>query len=238
MRHSKPFIALLLFLSAFPFPGCHTSHASPSAASLAKPSAAPSSAPSFAHPSKHPPRDSEFSVYHNPGYGISFRYPRNYPLLEGLEAEDSLLLHHQQELSAAQPGIDLVAAVVIPGDAYPNTTFLEGHLQFAINPGVSEPACRSFTQNSIGAVTLGKTLVEGIPFYWRQYDPPEPGTAYTQRDYAGFSNGNCYEFFLEVATTANDTNEGPSSPADVAKALRPLEKSVSSLQVHPVSRPQ
>lgn len=232
MRHSNCSATFLLLASAIAFSGCRSSQASPSAASLARPSAARSSASSFAHPSKHPPRDSEFSVYHNPDYGISFRYPRNYPLLEGLEAEDSLLFHHQQDLSAAQPGINLVAAVVIPGDAYPNTTFLEGHLQFAVNPGVSEPACRSFTQNSIGDVTLGKTLVEGIPFYWRQYDPPEPGTAYTQRDYAGFFNGNCYEFFLEVATTANDTNDGPSSPADVAKALRPLEKSVSSFHLH------
>jgi hypothetical protein len=85
-RHSAPILIMIVLALALAFSGCHTTHASRTslAASPAKPSAASSSAQNLTHPSKHPLRDSEFALYHNPGYGISFRYPRNYSLQEGI----------------------------------------------------------------------------------------------------------------------------------------------------------
>jgi hypothetical protein len=262
MIHSKTPIAIVLLLilavGAIRLAGCHNTRAAalgvrepcsrffPCAAQLplssssgiAAPASAQSRAPAF---SKHPPRDSVFALYHNPTYGVSFRFPRNYAIEEQLEPgdsspDDSSLVRMQQELAADQPGSTLVVSVVIPGDAYPNTTFAEGHLQLAINPRVTQQTCRSFaaaSSSSDGHSRTGKTIVEGIPFYWREHDSADSGTAHTLRDYAGFSNGACYEFFLEVASTASPATDGPSSRPDVMKVLRPLEKIVSSLQIRP-----
>jgi hypothetical protein len=254
MIHSKTPIAIVLLfilaLGAIRLAGCHSTRAA-STASSAKPSSASTAPP--AKPgaaSKHPPRDSVFALYHNPTYGVSFRFPRNYAIEEQLEPDDSspddssppaaALVRKQQELAAAQPGSTLIVSVVIPGDAYPNTTFSEGFLQLAINPGVSQQTCRSFSAPSAAPSSqpnwhgrTGITFVDSIPFYWREHDSAGSGTARTLREYAGFSGGACYEFFLEVASTANAANDAPSSRPDVMKVLRPLEKIVSSLQIRP-----
>jgi hypothetical protein len=237
MIHSKtPVVIVLLFilaLVAIRLTGCHSTRAASSPSSPKPSSASPSPAQPGAA-SKHPPRDSSvFALYHNPTYGVSFRFPRNYAIEEQLEPDDSSLVRKQQELTADQPGSTVVVSVVIPGDAYPNTTFSEGFLQLAINPGVSQPACRAFAAPSDGHTRTGKTIIDGITFYWREHDSANSGTALTLRDYAGFSNSACYEFFLEVASTANAANDAPSSRPDVMKVLRPLEKIVSSLQIRP-----
>lgn len=259
MIHSKTPIAIVLLLilavGAIRLAGCHNTRAAalgvrepcsrffPCAAQLPPSSGSGIAAPASAQNSallfsKHPPRDSVFALYHNPTYGVSFRFPRNYAIEEQLEPGDSSddhssLVRKQQELAAAQPGSTLIVSVVIPDDAYPNTTFSEGFLQLLINPGVSQPACRAFAAPSDGHTRAGKTIVDGIPFYWREHDSAGSGTAHTERDYAGFSNGACYEFFLEVASTANAANDAPSSRPDAMRVLRPLEKIVSSLQIRP-----
>ena len=250
MRHSNPSIALLLFVSALAVSGCHSTHASsaasrpsPSAASPAKPSAAPSSAQSFAHPSKHPPRDSEFSVYHNPGFGISFRYPRNYLLQETAQDEsddtDSALLT-QQSLDSDQPGAFLVATVLIPGDAYPNTTFARGHLQFVVNPHATAESCRELVAppDSLLPAAPDELLLQGILFHWRDRGSVAPGIISASREYAGFSGGACYEFFLQVVSTPAADALLPTPQADLGKILRPLEKTVSSFQLRPTSQPK
>jgi hypothetical protein len=242
MIHSKTPIAIVLLfilaLGAIRLTGCHSTRAA-STSSSRKPASASTAPSQPGAASKHPPRDSSvFALYHNPTYGVSFRFPRNYAIEEQLEPGDSSpdnssLVRKQQELAASQPGSTLVVSVVVPGDAYPNTTFSEGFLQLAINSGVSRQSCRSFAAPSDGHGRTGKTIVDGIPFYWREHDSADSGTAHTLREYAGFSNGSCYEFFLEVASTANAANDAPSSRPDVMKALRPLEKIVSSLQIRP-----
>jgi hypothetical protein len=248
MIHTKTPIAivllLILALGAIRFAGCHSTRAdfasTHASYSSAKSTAAPSAPGQPGTVSKHPPRDTVFALYHNPTYGVSFRFPRNYAIEEQLEPDDSSpdtssLVRKQQELADGQPGSTLVVSVVIPGDAYPNTTFSEGFLQLAINPGITQPACRPFAApaSSDGRIRTGKNIVDGIPFYWREHDSSESGTSRTLRDYAGFSNGACYEFFLEVASTANAANDAPSSRPDVLKVLRPLERIVSSLQIRP-----
>ena len=241
MRHSNLSIALLLFAFAVAFSGCRNSHASPkaspSAASLAKPSAAPSSAQSFGHLSKHPPRDSEFAVYHNPSYGISFRYPRNYLLLEPAQDEsddvDSALLT-QQSVETEQPGALLVATVLIPDDAYPNTTFASGHLQFVVNPHATTESCSALVAppDSASPAAPHDLFLQDIHFQWRDRGSVAPGILSAGREYAGFSGNACYEFFLQAVSTPSTDSVLPIAPANLAKILRPLEKSVSSFHLH------
>jgi hypothetical protein len=227
----------------------------------------PSSAQSSSHPSKHPPRDSEFSVYHNPGYGISFRYPRNYVLLEpkldsqqspqqnpaqdaeqaplqnkdqdSIDSADSDLLLTQQSLEADQLGALLVATVLIPDDAYPNTTFASGHLQFVVNSQATAESCRALVAplDSPSLAAPHDLFLKDIHFQWRDRGSVAPSILSAGREYAGFSGGACYEFFLQAVSTPATDSVLPTPQADFAKILRPLEKSVSSFHLQAAPRP-
>jgi hypothetical protein len=247
MCNQRRSILYLLLLSLALLPGCNTTRArsAPARSSIVK-----SQTPS-ASVSKHPPRDSAFALYHNPAYGISFRYPRTYALDslgEDADAEaESPTLKTQQQLDAEQPGALLLATIEIPADAYPNTTFVEGHLQFAVNPQSTTESCLALVAppDSDWPGATDQTIIQGIPFHWRDRGVITPDAIVARRDYAGFSAGACYEFFLEVAATPPAilaTASAPASslnsptrlaPADLPKILRPLEKTVQSFQFHP-----
>ncbi len=237
----------LLLLNVALLPGCNTTRArsAPARSSIVKSQTPP---PPI---SKHPPRDSAFALYHNPAYGVSFRYPRNYAL-DSLNEDsdavaDSPTLKTQQQLDAEQPGALLLATIEIPADAYPNTTFVEGHLQFAVNPQSTAESCRALVAppDSDWPGATDQTIIQGIPFHWRDRGAITPDALVARRDYAGFSAGACYEFFLEVAATppatqapayaATSSLNSPTHqvPADLPRILRPLEKTVQSLQFHP-----
>jgi hypothetical protein len=243
MRNKRRTILLFLLLSVTFLTGCNTTRArsAPARSSIVKSQAAP---PPVA---KHPPRDSAFALYHNPAYGVSFRYPRNYALdalSEGAEdLAESPTLKTQQQLDAEQPGALLLATIEIPADAYPNTTFVEGHLQFAVNPQSTAESCRALVAppDSGWPGATDQTIIQGIPFRWRDRGAITPDAIVASREYAGFSSGACYEFFLEVAAMPAAAS-APNSPArlalaDLPKILRPLEKTVSSLQFHPAPAP-
>jgi hypothetical protein len=156
--------SLLLILGVVWLSGCHSTRAqgAPSQSLATKPEPVPVPV------AKHVPRDSAVSVYNNPTYGISFRYPRNYSLDEALDSEEPTILQAQQELAIQQPGATLVALVAIPADAYPNTNFRSGTLQFAVNPAVTPEVCRSFAVPLDGAYRFGTTSIQGVNFLWRQ----------------------------------------------------------------------
>jgi hypothetical protein len=238
-------VLIIILLSGLAFAGCHTTHASPHAnaavshptppaASSAKPSAAPSSEPGLSHPSKLPPRDSEFTVYRNPDYGVSFRYPRNYALEEGPDSDDATFVQQQQELTGSQPGAILVATVTIPDDAYPNTSFQSGTLEFVVNPEVTPDACRALALSADSGLspTAGSLAIHGIAFDWRLSSSTGAGTYVENVEYAGYSGGACYEFLIEISASSYVEPDSEERPADIPKILRGLEKIVSSFQVH------
>ena len=218
-------IFLLILSSAVWLSGCRGSNANPVPA---RQSPAKSQSPTIPAP-KHPPRDSALSTYHNPDYGVSFRYPRNYLLEEDFDSEDPSILNAQQEL---EPGSILIATVTIPPDAYPNTTFRSGTLKLVVNPAVTPETCQSFAAPADEAYTSGSTSIQGIIFYWRERGWAAAGTGAEDRDYAGFSNGACYEFFLEIVTGSNPDSGPRIKEADIPKIMRQLDKIVSSLQIH------
>jgi hypothetical protein len=181
---------------------------------------------------KHPARDSALSTYHNPDYGVSFRYPRNFELQEKFESGSTELL---ERLTGQQPGSRLVAAVWIPSDAYPNTTFRGGTLQLVVNPVVPSETCRSFAVPSNPATrdSTGTSTISGVLFYWRQSGDFAEHMNYSTRVYTAFFSGACYEFYLEVTDSASTVPDPAEKPADSAKILRQLEKIIATLQLHP-----
>ena len=228
MLNSRRSISFLLILGSLAFSGCHTTHAHSGPAQPSAPPAQPP-APTVA---KHPPRDSALSVYRNPAYGISFRYPRTYLLDESSDSENSAIAEAQQQLDTDQPGATLVALVSIPPDAYPNTTFLGGTLQFVVNQTLSPSDCHSLAAPGDDAFTVGSTSVQGLTLAWVQTSSAALGASYLNRDYAGFSNGACYEFLLQVAISPNYDGDHQFKSADAPKILHQLSKIVSSFQLH------
>jgi hypothetical protein len=231
MLYWRRSISLLLILSAILLSGCHSSHAK-SAPSQPFAAAAETRALPAA---KHSPRDSALAVYHNPAYGISFRYPRNYLLHDASDSEDSEISEAQEQLTSDQPGSNLVALISIPSDAYPNTTFYSGTLQFIVNPALTPETCvASVVADSLDQKdSIGTIMISGVPFYWLQSGELAQHRGTSRRVYNAFIHDACYEFQLQV-TTEPSTDPGLSQkPTDSAKILHQLDKIVTTVQVHP-----
>ena len=221
-------IFLLILSSAVWLSGCRSSQANPAPA---RQSPAKSQTPT-APPAKRPPRDSALSTYHNPDYGVSFRYPRNFKLQEQF---DPWAMEPLQRLIGQQPGPILVAAVLIPNDAYPNTTFRGGYLQFVVNPVVESKTCQSFATpiNPDTRDSTGTSAINGILIHWWQSGDFANHMDYSTRVYTTFFHGACYEFYLEVTDSVSMVPDPAEKPADSARILRQLEKIIATVQFQP-----
>jgi hypothetical protein len=181
---------------------------------------------------KRASRESPLSQYHNPDYGISFRYPRNYALEEGDIQEHSYFLKRQEQLDLEQPGAQLLVTLLIPEDGYPNTTFVHGSLQLVANQTHSQESCLETPgPNEQETRAIRPLGIEGLRFGGLETRSVTAGTQILERDYAALSNGTCYELYLVVAVD-EPSNDNDLKPADSGKIMRLLEKIVSSLQFH------
>jgi hypothetical protein len=236
MLHANRLLALTLILSSAWLSACNSTQAHLAPARHASPAAKPTVTPAAPHAvSKQPPHEGALSVYNNPAYGLTLRYPRNYLLDEELDPDDSPAFKTQQDWESQQPGAILVATLRIPDDAYPNSTFSSGHLQFVVNPSVTAAECRAFVAppDSDWPGATDQITLAGVSFYWRDRGTVSNESVSAARDYAGFSSGACYEFLLEVSSSTAPGSDPLVAPADLPKLLRPLEKIVASLQLHP-----
>jgi hypothetical protein len=225
---------LLLVVTGAGLAGCSSKAALPR-----KTNPAPS--PALATPgrqervAKPAARESALSAYSNPEYGVAFRYPRNFALAEAGDsegAEDSSGVRSQEELAREEPGAVLVATLVVPDDAYPNTTFAGGSVQFAVNRYLTAGSCRQSLLSRLGDSSgrSGAATIQGVEFAWIDNDEGDASTEFFERDYAGFTNGTCYEFFLRVGVAADRDSQDQARPPDDRKILGHMEKIVSSLE--------
>jgi hypothetical protein len=177
-------------------------------------------------------RETALSSYSNPEEGIFFRYPRYYALEEGDVEEHSLFLKRQEDLDIEQPGARLVATLLIPEDGYPNTTFVHGSLQLAANDSATAHSCAEISGNNGSATTVLKSLaVQGVLFHGTEWQYLTAGTQVLERQYAGFSDGTCYQLTLVVAAEVVTDPNGTTKPAEEARIMRQLEKILSSVQI-------
>jgi hypothetical protein len=185
---------------------------------------------------KPAPRESAVSTYTNVDYGVTFRYPRNWALDEGPLDEDTTDrvsgVRSQEELESEQAGGVLAATIVVPDDAFPNTTFAGGSVQFAMNRYLAGEGCRNFPGARLGDSNgaTGTKMIQGVVFAWADSNAGEGDKEFFERDYAGFSEGTCYEFFLRVGVEAAG-NFDQAKPVNQKKIVGQLEKVVESLQM-------
>jgi hypothetical protein len=223
----------------------------------------------FARPA---PRDAAFAKYSDSEHGASFRFPRSFALLESGDddADSDRVLTWQQakesgagvrtaeELSSDDAGATLMATIVIPDDAYPNTSFAGGSIQFAVNRYQTLASCRASLlarQGDAKAPSGAVTAQGGATFAWIDIDAGDGTTEFHERDYATFANDACFEFFVRVgvgqaadrtpnaAMISTATPDGSSSvtseesmhygPVDERKVFAQLDKIVASFQAQP-----
>ena len=227
------------------------------------------------HHSKPAPRDAAFAHYSGSEHGVSFRYPRNFALIDSGDDDidsDRVISWQQakqsgagvrtaEELSADDPGATLLATIVVPDDAYPNTSFAGGSIQFAVNRYQTAATCRSnlLARQGDAKGPSGIVNAQGVAFAWIDTDTGDGSTEYSERDYAGFANDSCYEFFVRIGVksapngdatlqnvstaTAPDSGTSSVTSEESAGSRRPnerrivaqFEKIVASLQVEKVS---
>jgi hypothetical protein len=174
------------------------------------------------------PRQSFLSTYNNPEEGISFRYPRNYSLEEGEVEEHSFFLQRQEELDSEQPGTKLLATVLIPEDAYPNTTFEHGSLQLTISEAETENTCQEMSVSEGSGNGSQTVTAQGIVLHWIGQETEVAGTKILQRQYAAYSQGTCYQFRLTVAAEELTDPDGFYRAADMFRIMKQLENIAAS----------
>ncbi len=243
VRRTLLIAPIVILVSALPA-GCRDSQArsagsQPSSATTSSARPLASSSASHHHVvaiSRHAVPTADHSLYHNPDYAVGFRYPKNFILSEDDPGEGSALVT-QARLDAKQPGAILLASVIVPDDAFPNTSIAEGHLQLVVNPALDQESCRELVlpENASNPDASDQLLLRGITLYWRDRSSVAPGTVTASRDYAGFVSGVCYEFFLEATSSSEADLSRHAISRDLVRVLRPLEKSVSSLDLRPAS---
>ena len=246
MFGSKPFVIVTLLISSAGIAGCPRDVARPAQQPLAKTNSvatpkktvnSSSLVTQHAHRLRgDAPRQAFLSTYSNPEQGISFRYPRNYALEEGDVQEHSYFLKRQEDLDNERPGAVLLATVLIPEDAYPNTTFEHGSLQLVVSER-SEGSCRLADSGGAGLNGAKLSTLQGVVFAWRGERSVTGGTELLEREYTAYYSGRCYEFFATVAAEGTPDPEGFRKPADTGKILRQLEKIISSVQISAGSAP-
>ena len=181
--------------------------------------------------------DWSLAQYTNPEYGLAFRYPRDYALEEGEVDERSFFLRRQDEL---EPGTKLLATILIPDDAYPNTTFQHGSLQALVHEAVSQESCRDLVDPEGGALSARRVRLinsEGAAFWWSEEKSSSDSTQIVEREYGTFVNGKCYEFYGAIASGEVTGESGSGKQPDAARILRQLEKTVLSVRFYAPSIP-
>jgi hypothetical protein len=239
MRTSKTLLFAVVLASASGVTGCpgDGSHSATVTHSNARSAASPGKTHDLVTrhgrpATKDTSREAALSSYSNPDEGISFRYPRYYALEEGQVEEHSFFLKRQEDLDIEQPGARLVATLMIPEDGYPNTTFVHGSLQLAVNDSATAQSCGEIS-GSTGQATSPLTglTVQGVLFRGKEWRYLTAGTQVLERQYEGFSNGTCYEFSLLVAAEVDADSHGTTKPANEARIMGQLEKILRSAQI-------
>src|ERR1700730_7439514 len=95
---------LILVAGGAGWVGCSSKAASPKKGTQPQTTPAPKPTREPEHPAKPATRELAFSTYSNPEYGVSFHYPRNFALEEGVATEEREGIRSQEELESEEPG--------------------------------------------------------------------------------------------------------------------------------------
>lgn len=186
--------------------------------------------------------------YVNREYGLSFNFPRSYQLKTGTRVE-SASPAIEPSMNFINPGGTTLAAVEMPGNAYPGTDFKSGIVNVSVNSGMTSEACAQFafpkpasTTDAASAVQIESAKVEEVKIGGNEfYEVENASSAIAQeaaaKYYHVFSNGVCYEFALGVGTDGISHVE-EVTPVDRKAAFGKLERILATVKIQPAVMPE
>jgi hypothetical protein len=206
---------------------------------VAPASSAPAARPASAKSRKRRPATVS---YVNRAYGVSFRFPRQYSLKSGDEAQLSWGDLGPFQMDFVRPGGVTLVAVRLPENSYPGTDFKSAFVNLSVNPSLTSEACTQFVfpEANSGAgsaedrpaqVTLG-----GRAFSEMESSASAASTETDARYYHAFGHGACYEFALGIGTGGLGTDG--ITPVDRERVFGQLEKILATVQLQPPAVPQ
>jgi hypothetical protein len=245
--------ALAMFAAAIAMGSCSRGSGKPAVmAQPTQPSAlvpnpvAQATAPPAPQPVKAKPRKrrpATFS-YVNREYGVSFRFPRQYKLKSGDQAQLSGGDSGPSPMNFVHPGGVTLAAVELPANSYPGTDFRFGFVNVSVNPGMTSEACAQFAfpESNAGGDPSSQDITAKVKIGAIEFSEVENSTAATMKQtdaryYHAFHHGACYEFALGIGTE-DDGNEEGIAPLDRKPLFGKLEKILATVQLQTAAVPQ
>jgi hypothetical protein len=196
-------------------------------------------------------------MYADTNYGVSFEYPRKYEIETGEKAKDLLA---SGAVTAKQDG-DVLAALELPGTAFPNTDFAGAFFSVSVNKGLTAEQCgesaekkATVTELAPAATTTveeksgtspeassetqpvvedqGKRILGGSELYATEMVTSEGSRQSDAKFFRTFQNGACYEFSLNVTTVGND--DATMKHVDRDRVFDRLEKILATVKIAPI----
>ena len=190
------------------------------------------------------------SIYTDPTYGVSFRYPKNGSLKEGDEANLELDGLGPVEMNFVQPGGTTISAVELPRKIYAGTDFNTAFFNVSVNPKLTSAECNQFAfpqteDPETDPVATSKTKVGSTEFHAVEGFAAEEDNQADVKYYHVFQNGSCYEFALGLETVADVTPDEikpgvkPAvKPVDRNEVFRQLNWILSTVKIQPGTKPE
>jgi hypothetical protein len=189
--------------------------------------------------------------------GISFQYPRSYALKTG-DAVKELFSSDPTPMDFTQPGGVPVAAVTLPGSAYPNSDLTNAYFQVSMNKTLTADQCNQFSvpqpdpakpsdttiqaTAQVSTPPISKLLIGDMELQSTQTSTSadsEKGLRENSSKYFHvFENGACYEFALKVSTTKSDPEQTADSDMKAVhrdEIFHRLEKILATVKINPVT---
>jgi len=182
---------------------------------------------------KHRPAN---ATYVNGVYGVSFSYPRKYSLQSGTKKSDSASSMPVQA-NFLKPGAIEIASVDMPDSSYPDTDFSSALLNVSVNSGMTAAECAQF-------VPAGKDSEAAKPVTVKlganEFSELEQMNGETNRQsdlkyFHVFKNGACYEFALDVETSAKPDTD--FAQVDRGRIFQQLEKILTTARIKDIELP-
>ena len=180
---------------------------------------------------------SKLSTYTNKAYVFSFRYPSNWTLTEGDEAKLSFGYLGQPEM--ALPNSEIVAAVEMPRDLYPNTDLGAAFLEVGVDTSATREDCNP---SPSAATDPSESEQDNYPpekIGNNQFTKTDDGNlgmghqAYSVH-YTIFRNRACYEFQLGLGTNGYGSVDGITQ-VDGDAVLRRLKAVIATVKFRPTT---
>jgi hypothetical protein len=176
---------------------------------------------------KHRPAN---ATYVNGVYGVSFSYPRKYSLQSGNKKSDSAT-SMPVPANLLKPGAIEIASVDMPDDSYPDTDFSSALLNVSVHSGMTATECAQFVPNGKDSEAAKPVTVK---LGANEFSELEQMNGETNRQsdlkyFHVFKNGACYEFALDVETSAKP--DADFAQVDREKIFQQLEKILTTARI-------